>query len=119
MEAGKKDLHTHGLKLWRGESVCPTMGKMILTVDTSVAAVYVQPLFFHFYCHSQRTGNRYQGGDLMSIVMGFLNLHTVHNLVLDRQDPNLKKLKMFLNKLWVNVHTGPRGEQSCIKTIQD
>jgi len=31
----------HGLELWRGifQSVRPTMGKMILTVDTSVAAV--------------------------------------------------------------------------------
>ena len=118
MEAGKKDLHTHGLKLWRGKSVRPTMGKMILTVDTSVAAVYIQPLFFTSIV-ILKEWETYRGGDLMSIVMGFLNLHTVCDLVLDCQDPNFKKLKTFLNKLQVNVQTGPGGEWSCIKTIWD
>lgn len=63
-------------------------------------------------------GNRYRGGDLMSVVMGFLNLRTVRDLVLDRQDANFKKLEKFLNKLRVNVRTGPGGERSRIKTIR-
>ena len=75
------------------------MGRMILTVDTSVAAVYVHPFFFHFYCYSHKNGNRYRGGDLISVVMGFLNLRTIRDLVLERQDPQFKKLEKFLNKL--------------------
>ena len=56
---GKKDLHLHGLELWRGisQSVRPTMGRMILTVDTSVAAVYVRFTFSLFILFSKELGN--------------------------------------------------------------
>jgi eukaryotic translation initiation factor 2C len=50
--------------------------------------------------------------------MGFLNLRTIRDLVLDRQDPQFKKLEKFLNKLRVDVRTGPGGERSRVKTIR-
>jgi eukaryotic translation initiation factor 2C len=93
------------------------MGRMILTVDTSVAAVYVHPFFFTSIL-SSKNGDRYRGGDLISVVMGFLNLRTIRDLVLDRQDPQFKKLEKFLNKLRVDVRTGPGGERSRVKTIR-
>ena len=71
MEAGKKDLHTHGLKLWRGKSVCPTMGKMILTVDTSVAAVYIQPLFFSLLLSFSKNGKQILGWGFDECSHGF------------------------------------------------
>jgi len=54
----------------------------------------------------------------MSVAMGLLNLRTPRELVLDRQDPKFKKLEKFLNKLRVDVRTGPGGQRSRVKTIR-
>ncbi|KIM49646.1 hypothetical protein M413DRAFT_113312 [Hebeloma cylindrosporum] len=100
-EKGKRNLHSHGIELWRGvfQSVRPTLGRMILTVDTSVAAVY-------------------RDGSLMNVVMDFFGARAPRELVMDHQDPRFKRLEKFLNKVRVEVRTGSGGQRSRVKTIR-
>ncbi|KAF9484944.1 argonaute-like protein [Pholiota conissans] len=100
----KKSIDRSGLELWRGifQSVRPAMGKMILTIDTSTAAVY-------------------KSGPLIDVALDFLNFpgpRNVRNLQISERDPNFKRLEKFLKKLRIKVKTGVNGSKSRIKTIR-
>ncbi|KAF8162787.1 argonaute-like protein [Crassisporium funariophilum] len=88
-----------GLELWRGifQSVRPTLGKMILTIDTCTAAVYT-------------------GGPLIDVCLNFLGLRDVRQLVLRPTDPAFRELSKFLKNLRITVQTG--GGRSRTKTIR-
>jgi len=57
---------------------------------------------------------------LLNVALGYLNVfaHQPQKLVLERQDPQFKRLERFLNKVRVQVQTGPRGQRSRVKTIR-
>ncbi|KAH9483636.1 Protein argonaute-3 [Psilocybe cubensis] len=95
----KITLPNSGLELWRGTflSVRPTMGKMILNVDTCSAAVY-------------------QSGPLIAICMQKLRLRDARELDLGERDPRFKTLEKFLKGLRMKVKTG--GGRSRTQTIR-
>ncbi|KAF8968250.1 ribonuclease H-like domain-containing protein [Flammula alnicola] len=90
-----------GIELWRGifQSVRPTIGKMILTVDTCSAAVY-------------------QSGPLIRVCMDFLGASDTRALRLSPDHQNFKKLEKFVKKLRIKIVTGAGGSRSRIKTIR-
>jgi len=80
----------------------------------SVSSTYLSlPIQF-----SRNGGCRYRDGRLLDVVMAYLNARTPRELVLERHEPRFKQLEKFLNKVRVEVQTGPRGERSRIKTIR-
>ncbi|KAJ6547112.1 Piwi domain-containing protein [Mycena capillaripes] len=90
---GKKSLPGTGVELWRGffQSVRPTIGRMIITIDTSMAAVY-------------------ESGPLLDIAMHLLNVRSTRDLTLSSErDPNFRKLQNhFKNRLIKTKTTGER-----------
>ncbi|KAF7338648.1 Argonaute-like protein [Mycena venus] len=90
--AGKKVL-PGGIELWRGffQSVRPTLGRMIVTIDTSMAAVY-------------------ESGHLIDVALHVLNATSTRALTLsDDRDPNLRKLQThFKNRLIKTRTTGDK-----------
>ncbi|KDR82046.1 hypothetical protein GALMADRAFT_221933 [Galerina marginata CBS 339.88] len=78
-----------GLEAWRGifQSVRPTLGKMILTVDTCTAVVY-------------------QGGSLMNRAMEYLGTSNANDLNMNENDVNFRKLETFLPGTPVRIKTG-------------
>ncbi|KAJ7168155.1 ribonuclease H-like domain-containing protein [Mycena crocata] len=91
--AGKKDLPGTGIELWRGffQSVRPTVGRMLITIDTSIAAVY-------------------ESGPLMDVALHVLRCNNTRDLYLnDNRDPNFRKLQAhFKNRLIKTKTTGDR-----------
>ncbi|KAJ7929277.1 hypothetical protein B0H13DRAFT_2310739 [Mycena leptocephala] len=91
--AGKRSLPGTGVELWRGffQSVRPTIGRMIVTIDTSMAAVY-------------------ESGPLLDVAMSVLNVRSTRDLALqDDRDPNFRKLQNhFKNRLIKTKTTGDK-----------
>ncbi|KAJ7093188.1 ribonuclease H-like domain-containing protein [Mycena epipterygia] len=89
---GKKTL-AGGIELWRGffQSVRPTINQMLVTIDTSMAAVY-------------------ESGALIDVAMHVLGVNTTRELMLrDERDPNFRKLQTYLkNRLIKTKTTGDR-----------
>ncbi|KAJ6488632.1 ribonuclease H-like domain-containing protein [Mycena vitilis] len=90
---GKRVLQGTGIELWRGyfQSVRPTIGRMIVTIDTSMAAVY-------------------ESGALIEVAMSVLNVRSTRDLTLANPgDPNLRKLQThFKNRLITTRTTGDK-----------
>ncbi|KDR81951.1 hypothetical protein GALMADRAFT_240289 [Galerina marginata CBS 339.88] len=95
----KRPLGMTALEAWRGifQSVRPTLGKMILTVDTCTAAVY-------------------QAGALDNLAMICLGLRDISKLDLREDDPNFRKLVNFFKNVRIKVQAG--GNRSRTKTIR-
>ncbi|KAJ7659732.1 ribonuclease H-like domain-containing protein [Mycena polygramma] len=97
---GRKILPGTGVELWRGffQSVRPTIGRMIVTIDTSMAAVY-------------------QGGPLIDIAMDVLNVKSTRDLILNdsNQRINLRKLQNHFK--YRQIVTRTTGDRT--KTIHD
>ncbi|PPQ82370.1 hypothetical protein CVT25_008331 [Psilocybe cyanescens] len=93
----KNVLTGSGLELWRGtfQSVRPTMGKMILNVDTCTAAVY-------------------QSGPLINICLQKIRARDTRDLDLRERDMNFKNLEKFLKGVRMKVKAG----KSRIQTIR-
>jgi eukaryotic translation initiation factor 2C len=74
------------LELWRGiyHSVRPAPQKMILTIDTCTAAVYL-------------------AGDLRNVALSFLGTTDTRALNLSSNDPKFKQLERFLNNLRISI----------------
>ncbi|KAJ7090241.1 argonaute-like protein [Mycena belliarum] len=81
---GKKILPGTGVELWRGffQSVRPTIGRMLINIDTSMAAVY-------------------EAGRLIDLAMDILAFNNMAELYkLGRDHPNFRKLENhFKNRL--------------------
>ncbi|KNZ75349.1 Protein argonaute-3 [Termitomyces sp. J132] len=77
-----------GLELWRGffQSVRPAIGRMLVNIDTSVAAVYA-------------------GGNLIDVCLDFLGKNDVRALALDEKSPNFRALQKHLKDLQINTLT--------------
>ncbi|KAJ7470325.1 argonaute-like protein [Mycena latifolia] len=92
-QVGKRSLPGTGVELWRGffQSVRPTIGRMLITIDTSMAAVY-------------------ESGGLLDISMNVLGFRSIRELErLDERDPNFRKLQNhFKNRLIKTKTTGDR-----------
>uniref|UniRef100_A0A8H7Y224 Piwi domain-containing protein n=1 Tax=Psilocybe cubensis TaxID=181762 RepID=A0A8H7Y224_PSICU len=95
----KFDLGCSGLELWRGvfQSVRPTIGKMILNVDTCTATIY-------------------KSGYLPHICMDKLGTKDMRTLVLRETDSNFKILEKFLKGVRITVRTG--ANRSGTQTIR-
>ncbi|KAJ7261381.1 ribonuclease H-like domain-containing protein [Mycena haematopus] len=94
--AGKKSL-LDGIELWRGfyQSVRPTIGRMIVTIDTSMAAVY-------------------ESGPLHEVAMSVLGVRSTRDLTFDDNHVKFRKLQAhFKNRL---IKTRTTGEKT--KTIR-
>lgn len=80
-----------GLELWRGlyHSVRPSPQKMILTIDTCTAAVYL-------------------AGDLRNVALSFLGMTDTRALQLSSNDPRFKQLEKFLNNVKIHIQTSGR-----------
>ncbi|KAF7359373.1 Argonaute-like protein [Mycena sanguinolenta] len=72
---GRKSLQ-NGIELWRGfyQSVRPTIGRMIVTIDTAMAAVY-------------------ESGPLLNVAMNVLGVKDVRELTFDESHPKFHKLQ--------------------------
>ncbi|KAJ6618351.1 argonaute-like protein [Mycena sp. CBHHK59/15] len=90
---GKMALRGMAVELWRGfyQSVRPTVGKMLVTVDTTVAAMYMS-------------------GPMLEVAMAVLDTRDARHLNLRHEnDPNYKKLERhFKNRLITVQTTGGR-----------
>ncbi|KAG6854931.1 hypothetical protein C0991_009754 [Blastosporella zonata] len=77
-----------GLELWRGyfQSVRPTIGRMLVNIDTTVAAVYAH-------------------GNLIDVCLSFLDTRNVRVLALKEGDAQFRALEKHLTKLRINTHT--------------
>ncbi|KAJ7771757.1 argonaute-like protein [Mycena metata] len=97
-DIGKKSLQNTGIELWRGffQSVRPTIRGMIVTIDTSMAAVY-------------------ESGYLMDVAMHVLNLRNTRDLAFDgpHGERDLRKLQAHLKHRLIKTRT--TGERT--KTI--
>ncbi|KAL0580091.1 hypothetical protein V5O48_001950 [Marasmius crinis-equi] len=71
-----------GLELWRGyfQSVRPTIGRLLINVDTTIAAVY-------------------RAGPLEELAMQYLNSNNARGLDIPRSSPAFKALESFLKKV--------------------
>ncbi|KAJ7273274.1 argonaute-like protein [Mycena rebaudengoi] len=97
---GRRSLPGTGVELWRGffQSVRPTIGRMLVTIDTSMAAVY-------------------ESGALLDIAMTILNVRDARNLSLSGPSGshNLRVLRNhFKHRLITTKTTGERT-----KTVHD
>ncbi|KAJ6618325.1 Piwi domain-containing protein [Mycena sp. CBHHK59/15] len=90
---GKRILPGTGVELWRGffQSVRPTIGKMLVTIDTSMAAVY-------------------ESGPLIDVAMNVLNARTTREISFtSTNDPAFRKVQShFKNRLVKTKTTGER-----------
>ncbi|KAJ3504960.1 hypothetical protein NLJ89_g7668 [Agrocybe chaxingu] len=88
-----------GVELWQGIfiSVRPTIGKMILTMDTTVAAVF-------------------KHGHLVTLCLEYLKLKNVNQLILRQNSSDYKRLEKFLLNLRIVIQTN--GTRSRPKTIR-
>ncbi|KAJ7445757.1 argonaute-like protein [Mycena galericulata] len=90
---GKKLIEGTGIELWRGyfQSVRPTLGRMLVTIDTSMAAVY-------------------QSGPLLNVAMSVLGTTNARDLVLnkDRDLMNFRKLQAHLKNRLIKTTTTDR-----------
>ncbi|KAG6889711.1 hypothetical protein C0992_004340 [Termitomyces sp. T32_za158] len=77
-----------GLELWHGyfQSVRPTVGRMLVNIDTSVTAVYAS-------------------GELIDVCLNFLGKKDVRALDLDEKSPDFRALQKHLKELLVNTST--------------
>ncbi|KAJ7756861.1 argonaute-like protein [Mycena maculata] len=91
--AGKRSIPNTGIELWHGyyQSVRPTIGRMLVTIDTSMAAVY-------------------ESGGLLDVALSVLGARSVRDLRLPQErDPNFRKLQAhFKNRLIKTQTTGDR-----------
>ncbi|KAJ3923278.1 Piwi domain-containing protein, partial [Lentinula edodes] len=87
-----------GLELWRGffQSVRPNIGKMLVNIDTTMAAVY-------------------QSGPVIDLALQFLGYRDVRQLDLQTNTVDFRKLEKFLNNIKVTVNTP--GSKNRTKTI--
>ncbi|KAJ3905321.1 Piwi domain-containing protein [Lentinula edodes] len=88
-----------GLELWRGffQSVRPNIGKMLVNIDTTMAAVY-------------------QSGPVIDLALQFLGYRDVRQLDLQTNTVDFRKLEKFLNNIKVTVNTP--GSKNRTKTIR-
>ncbi|KAJ7583392.1 Piwi domain-containing protein [Mycena floridula] len=86
--AGSIDLN-NGLELWKGffQAIRPTIGRMIVNIDTTIAPVY-------------------RAGPLVDVAMAVLRLNDARRLSMNRTDPNFHKLSVFLKKLRIRTRYG-------------
>ncbi|TFK39399.1 argonaute-like protein [Crucibulum laeve] len=77
-----------GLEMWLGyhHSVRPGIGKMIITLDTSVATMYTS-------------------GNLLEHAMGFLKLRNIRDLSSREKTPHFRELERHLSKVLINIDT--------------
>ncbi|KAJ7090261.1 argonaute-like protein [Mycena belliarum] len=95
---GKRQIPGMAVELWRGffQSVRPSIGRMLVNVDMTVAAMYLS-------------------GPLIDVAMAVLNVRDARKLALhnDRSE-DFKKLEKYLKKRLITVQTNPRS----VKTIR-
>ncbi|KAG6820560.1 hypothetical protein H0H93_015080 [Arthromyces matolae] len=77
-----------GLELWHGffQSVRPSVGRMLVNIDTSVSAVYTH-------------------GNLVDVCLNFLGKKDAKVLNLEERSPEFRALNKHLNKLQINTKT--------------
>ncbi|KAJ4488451.1 Piwi domain-containing protein [Lentinula aciculospora] len=99
-DAQKADLGI-GLELWRGffQSVRPSIGKMLVNIDTTMIVVY-------------------QNGPLINLALRFLGYRDVRQLNLQRNTVDFRRLEKFLNNLKIIVNTpGSRDRPKAIRGL--
>ncbi|KAJ6448668.1 Piwi domain-containing protein [Mycena vitilis] len=97
---GKKKMPGIAVELWRGfyQTVRPTIGRMLVTVDTAITPMYMP-------------------GSLIDVAMAVLNANTARSLALDASHENFKKLQRFLKGRLVTIKTGDGPPRT--KTVRD
>ncbi|KAF5387039.1 hypothetical protein D9615_001654 [Tricholomella constricta] len=84
-----------GLELWRGffQSVRPTIGRMLVNIDTSVSAVYA-------------------AGELVNVCLDFLGRKDVRDLSMDGKHPSFRALEKHLENVLINTRTTGKRTKS-------
>ncbi|KAJ7608108.1 argonaute-like protein [Mycena polygramma] len=97
---GKKKMPGIAVELWRGfyQTVRPTIGRMLVTVDTAITPMYMP-------------------GSLIDVAMAVLNANTARSLALDANHENFKKLQRFLKGRLFTIKTGDGPPRT--KTVRD
>ncbi|KAJ8086894.1 hypothetical protein PM082_005719 [Marasmius tenuissimus] len=99
IDGDKRVVRQSGLELWRGyfQSVRPTLDRLVINVDTTMAAVY-------------------KTGSLVDLAMDFLGLSNMRQLDLPPASPQFKMLERFLKKVQVTTRT--TGRTKVIRALQ-
>ncbi|KAF9072924.1 Piwi domain-containing protein [Rhodocollybia butyracea] len=84
----QKSVLGDGIELWRGffQSVRPNVGKMLINIDTTMAAMY-------------------KSGPLIEVAKEFLGCGDAARLDLQAHTPDYRRLEQFLNNLKLMVNT--------------
>ncbi|KAJ6488611.1 argonaute-like protein [Mycena vitilis] len=101
MPEGKQPLRGMAVELWRGyyQLVRPTIGRMLVTIDTTVAAMY-------------------SAGPLIEVAMAVLDVRDIRRLALrDSNQEDFKKLHRHLKNRLIHVKT--RDGPPRTKTVRD
>ncbi|KAF4578546.1 hypothetical protein EYR36_000353 [Pleurotus pulmonarius] len=77
-----------GFELWRGffQSVRPSIGRMLINIDISMAAMY-------------------KSGSVLDVALDVLGARDTRALSLDARDPKFRKLERYFKKRLITVHT--------------
>ncbi|KAJ7658359.1 argonaute-like protein [Mycena polygramma] len=101
MPEGKRPLRGMAVELWRGyyQVMRPTIGRMLVTIDTTVAAMY-------------------SAGPLIEVAMAVLEAHDIRRLALrDSNQEDFNKLRRHLKNRLIHVKT--RDGPPRTKTVRD
>ncbi|KAF9501264.1 Piwi-domain-containing protein [Pleurotus eryngii] len=77
-----------GFELWRGffQSVRPSIGRMLINIDISMAAMY-------------------KSGSVLDVALDVLGARDIRALSFDARDPKFRKLERYFKKRMITVHT--------------
>ncbi|KDQ33827.1 hypothetical protein PLEOSDRAFT_21640, partial [Pleurotus ostreatus PC15] len=77
-----------GFELWRGffQSVRPSIGRMLINIDISMAAMY-------------------KSGGVLDVALDVLGARDIRVLSFDGRDPRFRKLERYFKKRMITVHT--------------
>ncbi|KAK1231849.1 hypothetical protein PQX77_005063 [Marasmius sp. AFHP31] len=99
IDGDKRVVRQSGLELWRGyfQSVRPTIDRLVINVDTTMAAVY-------------------KTGSLVDVAVDYLGLSNMRQLDLPPASPQFKMLERFLKKVQITTRT--TGRTKVIRALQ-
>jgi eukaryotic translation initiation factor 2C len=95
-------------------SVRPAPQKMILTIDTCMAAVYV---FNFFPAYLLLTFTRYRAGDLCNVALMFLGETDISVLKMPSSDLRFKQLEKFLNNVRISIRSSSGKRTKTIRGL--
>ncbi|KAL0947384.1 hypothetical protein HGRIS_013500 [Hohenbuehelia grisea] len=91
-----------GYELWRGyfQSVRPSIGTMLVNIDTSMAAMHAR-------------------GSVLDVALSVIGGRNLRDIALERRNPNFRKLEKYFKNLQVLVNTpGMKGRKKKILALE-